>query len=482
MSTRSVPDLKSLGRHERRPRAAGQNASAETNGGKRNKTAGKWLSGFAFVLLLGGVFYRYENWHGARELAAAQNELLARAGTLDLEVLLPKDVAEEENYFAIPILKKWRVSRSARESDFELVVPESLEVTPSLIAELAAGLDRPYSQMTPSRRRFILDAQEVPKWQTPPDFESLRGLVKKLAQKLDSFVQTGDAANTRCLVGIMLKLGNGVAGEPALENAISGQWLQHKILNSLNAALAPGFLTELDLGEIQKRLLPENDLLLMEQTIFGTILETDFKLTLMRRELADGNSTGLLWNIKYWLGPYAYHAMKWGPRGWWDSNRAYSIDQMLKVGGSGESENWRRSENAAESMSKNLKAVAGFKIGGDHEFYNMRRVMACQLVPGLKHFWLLAAKIAALRRCAVLACALHRHRLLHGAFPKSLTELDAGLLPGPGPGPQMDPAKAEAELQYRVKEKGFLLWSVGMDRVDDGGDVDKDWIWRQGTL
>jgi hypothetical protein len=33
-------------------------------------------------------------------------------------------------------------------------------------------------------------------------------------------------------------------------------------------------------------------------------------------------------------------------------------------------------------------------------------------------------------------------------------------------------------MNYRLTEKGFLLWSVGMDRVDDGGDAEKDWIWR----
>ena len=41
-----------------------------------------------------------------------------------------------------------------------------------------------------------------------------------------------------------------------------------------------------------------------------------------------------------------------------------------------------------------------------------------------------------------------------------------------------DPAKSGALLNYRRTERGFLLWSVGDDRVDDGGDAAKDWIWR----
>ena len=57
-----------------------------------------------------------------------------------------------------------------------------------------------------------------------------------------------------------------------------------------------------------------------------------------------------------------------------------------------------------------------------------------------------------------------QYRQAHGAFPKSLAELD--------PAPPSDPFTGR-ELGYRVEPGGFVLCSTGPDLKDDGGSVEK---------
>jgi len=77
---------------------------------------------------------------------------------------------------------------------------------------------------------------------------------------------------------------------------------------------------------------------------------------------------------------------------------------------------------------------------------------------------------------AMLVCALERYRRIHGQYPDSLDLLVpefAEKLPHDLIGGQ--------PLKYRRVPNGkFLLYSVGWNEQDDGGNADKDkgdWIW-----
>jgi hypothetical protein len=92
---------------------------------------------------------------------------------------------------------------------------------------------------------------------------------------------------------------------------------------------------------------------------------------------------------------------------------------------------------------------------------------------------------------AALACALERHRLAHGEFPATLAELTpqfVAKLPN-------DIITGEPLKYRRTADGGFVVYSVGFNRVDDGGrpcvrrtnwrgeresrfDLDQnDWVW-----
>ena len=73
------------------------------------------------------------------------------------------------------------------------------------------------------------------------------------------------------------------------------------------------------------------------------------------------------------------------------------------------------------------------------------------------------------------ACALERHRIDHGEYPDSLDPIPRQLT--------IDPLHGSS-FRYKRTEEGFLLYSVGPNGVDDGGEEgkgssmdQKDWVW-----
>jgi hypothetical protein len=78
-----------------------------------------------------------------------------------------------------------------------------------------------------------------------------------------------------------------------------------------------------------------------------------------------------------------------------------------------------------------------------------------------------AAEAEALRRVLITAIALERYRGGHGAYPKTLTDLTPVFLKTP----RLDFMNGQP-LHYRLSADGhFLLYSVGLDCVDNGGKL-----------
>jgi len=113
-------------------------------------------------------------------------------------------------------------------------------------------------------------------------------------------------------------------------------------------------------------------------------------------------------------------------------------------------------------------------------------VFASMLFPAIHKAVQKTARVQSTVNLAMLACALERHRLSAGQYPDRLDTLTPRFfdhLPS-------DPVNGEP-LQYRRTDDGrFLLYSVGLNRKDDGGTIalDKkgkpapdgqegDWVW-----
>jgi hypothetical protein len=101
-----------------------------------------------------------------------------------------------------------------------------------------------------------------------------------------------------------------------------------------------------------------------------------------------------------------------------------------------------------------------------------------------------AEQIEAIRSIAVTAIALKRYQLGHGELPRTL----AALVPAYLSSMPLDPVVGQP-LRYRLNSDGtFVLYSIGLDGVDEGGDAARrgsgssgrpsfvlanDWVWPQ---
>jgi hypothetical protein len=79
-------------------------------------------------------------------------------------------------------------------------------------------------------------------------------------------------------------------------------------------------------------------------------------------------------------------------------------------------------------------------------------------------------------RCAIVALAVERYRLVHGTWPDSLTSLVPEFLSKV----PLDPYDAKP-LRYRRLEEGVVIYSVGPDEEDNSGKIDRQNPTKAGT-
>lgn len=97
------------------------------------------------------------------------------------------------------------------------------------------------------------------------------------------------------------------------------------------------------------------------------------------------------------------------------------------------------------------------------------------LLPATEHAAVAGAQADARQKCTNAAIAAQRYRLQSGRLPDSLTDIGPRLL-GPAAEPSarlVDPFDGQP-LRYKIEETRVLIYSVGRNAQDDGGDCDRD--------
>lgn len=112
---------------------------------------------------------------------------------------------------------------------------------------------------------------------------------------------------------------------------------------------------------------------------------------------------------------------------------------------------------------RQIEAIAGEVDGGRTTPNVFAKMLAPVLVRNIESYDDMNARCDFVR----MAVALRGHKVAHGAYPPSL-ETIASSTPSPLP---LDPFSGEA-YHYRTEGEGFVLYSVGPNRTDDGGAAD----------
>jgi competence protein ComGC len=101
---------------------------------------------------------------------------------------------------------------------------------------------------------------------------------------------------------------------------------------------------------------------------------------------------------------------------------------------------------------------------------NSRSIVVRLLVPALTKVSDAHRRTQSLLRCALVGVAVERYRMKHGHWPDALVDLTRdGLLKAL----PYDPCDGQA-LRYKRLADGVVIYSVGMDGVDNGGVLNRD--------
>lgn len=105
----------------------------------------------------------------------------------------------------------------------------------------------------------------------------------------------------------------------------------------------------------------------------------------------------------------------------------------------------------------------------------MKSVATTSLAPAHEQFIVANMKAVARQRCTNAALAAKRYQLSNGMFPKSLQDIPQELLSTEKFSKELliDPFNGEP-LRYQLEENRLLIYSVGENQIDDGGDCPRD--------
>ncbi|MCB1205285.1 MAG: hypothetical protein KDN18_13575 [Verrucomicrobiae bacterium] len=459
------------------------------------------------------------NRSGSRALSKIRAELNEEGETLDFAQLLPDSIPDSENFCAVPALHgiaDEEAGKSAREAlaPFDLKTRTEGETLPALgnsaqtgiptdlapwieslvknpdgganalleilsdqepvLAEFADALDRPEARWTPQWRErelpAILFAISLPQYNTS------QNLARSLALRTLAAAEVGDVQTAHESVRILLRLAEANSQDPCLIGLL---------VTSSHTSLAANGVWTL----CRDRVGSPEDFGRLE-TSLGRLNLTEATGQAWRTELAAGVSTieslgnSSKWSQAEWeflLGSGDIRNVGLIPRGWLFQNAATLAELQWRHGLKPFREGGLVAmQEASGEMEKEILKLRDSPLKWPGSF------LATMILPATAATTTNVIHTEVLLTQARVACALERFHLTHRQYPGNLSEL--------GNLSMADPWTGET-MQYEKTPGGrYRLWSVGPDRVDDGGqrildpdhpektrfrskDYLGDWVW-----
>lgn len=124
---------------------------------------------------------------------------------------------------------------------------------------------------------------------------------------------------------------------------------------------------------------------------------------------------------------------------------------------------WPAALKAGSSVMSEMDTLSG------SSFTKISNMGVLMMFPAIDASIEAGARAAARQRCLIASIAARRFQLQHGNLPTTLDDLKS-LLPGDDPALLNDPFTGQP-LLFRFQDNSSLIYSVGRDLQDDGGDV-----------
>jgi hypothetical protein len=470
------------------------------------KTARRLLVCGAVMATLIAIFYAEENWRGRRAWEQCKLELESEGEVLDWNAYIPPPVPDGQNIFKDPKMQEWFVRQSWPASSsnelsgrFTNSALGSVGTAANVITDTAAAaaflewsdglsnefalirgaLDRPYARMDGDYRRPF----EMP----IVNFVIIRSVAQTLAQRAHCYFlldRSGDALHELTLLHkLRYLLEAKPTGKPmTLVSAMIQVAITGLYVNTIAEGLQMRVWKESDLVEFQRQLGSLNLPLMVGDSFRSeraAVCHTFGNLSV--NELADlltfGRSGASMWK-KYSNPMFLFCAF--APRGWIDQNLAFIAYQEQNAVNAFDSTNGliqsRLLDDAIPFMERAIQKK------GRSPYTLLAGIAVPNYVKALQT----TARNQTLVSQGAVACALERHRLADGQYPKTL---DA-LVPKFMDKIPHDIIGGQPIKYQRTADGKFLLYSIGWNEKDDGGQVvrnkngavdvsstEGDWVW-----
>lgn len=251
-----------------------------------------------------------------------------------------------------------------------------------------------------------------------------------------------------------LALARSLKDEPLLISQLVRIACQSVAVSSLEGVLSRTQVSSNQLVNLSQALADAEDLSLMTRGYVGDrCIQNDAFEQLASGKITPADAFGFLDQTPLWAGPafLLYRA-----------SGLLEIDHITLV--TVVNEVVEASKLAPPDELKTMKSLENSIRG-----LPFNTVISHMVLPGLPSISLKCARSAATLRTARLAIAVERFRLARGELSGSLAEL----LPAYLNAVPQDPFDGQP-LRYKKLEKGYLVYSIGEDGNDDGGDEKKD--------
>jgi len=491
----------------------------------------RWFAiGLVALLTLVALAYAVENFRGKRAWEKYRHATEQRATVFDFTAQIPPAVPEDQNGANVPLIQSWFEPRFRSKGDPTLW-PDLFERADKMIASdkdkskrrlvdlvawqeaLAAaaanekrdGKIRSVSR-SPQERAAAATNVLAALRDYEPAIEQLREAMKRphIRYPVDYNTEQPFAIllphlaamrNTSRLITFRasahLAANN---SDAALQDVLMSLWLvdslrdEHflisylvrvAVLQTVSHAVWEGMVqqrwTDAQLKQIQER-AERLDFLRGLEAAFTTERAASMTTIDWIKQRQSGKRFESLGNPDATTGAGGFSVMTLAPRGWWDLEKvslARILDEQTGPIVAGLSSGTLA--DVPDAMSAARKLRGGIGAVWRHE------ILAGLLLPAIDKVHRKAGMAQALTDQVVVACALERARLADGSYPPSLAALTPRFLPKP----RRDVMSREP-LMYRPEGKGYVLYSIGWNRRDDGGTPGKvlfddergDWVWR----
>jgi hypothetical protein len=255
--------------------------------------------------------------------------------------------------------------------------------------------------------------------------------------------QDGDPDGALVSARALVNMGRSLGDEPFFRAPLDRSVCRRDAARAVERTLAQGQPSERALAAVQESLAREDAVPLLLPHFRGERAQMHVFLTRVdegKNRISELNCVpmrGLAAHAETWLG--RPHALQIHARYLRGMNEAVEIAKLPLEQQYPLYREWRRQKGYVDKVGDGL-TLAGWRediLFRDH----------------------------ALLRCAMVALAAERYRLEHGDWPRALADLVPGYLPAV----PLDPIDG-VPLRYRRTDGEAVIWSVGADGRDDGGD------------